>query len=290
MDESTGSAAVTVQAFVAHTDIGDIKGVHYGDGFPLLLLHGGPGLTDYMAELDAETRGYRRIRYQQRGTEPSSLDGPFTVARHVADALAVLDALGSERAIVVGHSWGGHLALQLAIAWPNRVAGLLLIDPPGSEGEGGLMTAAGELEARILPSNRARADELAQYLATHAPTENDVTETLALRWPGYYADPTTAPPFPPSMRLSLRANAESIASLYEELGNRAFATALTTLAVPSAFVLGEKSPVPHRCGEATAAQIPDAEVSLIAGAGHLPWHEQPGCVAAALERLRTRIT
>jgi proline iminopeptidase len=288
MDDPTGAAAE--HAFMAHTDIGDITGMHDGDGFPLLLLHGGPGLTDYMGQLDAETRGYRRIRYQQRGTKPSTLDGPFTVARHVADAVAVLDALGIDRAIVAGHSWGGHLALQLALARPTRVAALLIIDPPGSDGDGGLPAAAAELEARILPSNRARADELTRYLATHAATEDDVTEVLALRWPGYYADPATAPPFPPAMRLSLRANAETIASLYEELGNGAFATALTTLTVPAAFVLGEKSPVPHRCGESTAATMPDAEVSVIAGAGHLPWHEHPGCVAAALERLRGRIT
>jgi pimeloyl-ACP methyl ester carboxylesterase len=276
--------------FVAHTDAGDISGVQDGEGFPLLLLHGGPGLTDYMAQLDAETRGYRRIRYQQRGTAPSTLDGPFTVARHIADVVAVLDELGVERAIVAGHSWGGHLAPQLAIAWPNRVAALLLIDPPGSEGDGGLMAAAKELEARILPSNRARADEVTQYLATQAATEDLVTETLALRWPGYYADPATAPPFPLSMRLSIRANQETLASLFDELGNGAFATALTTLTMPTAFVLGEKSPVPHRCGEATAATIPDAEVALIAGAGHLPWHEHPGCVADALGRLCSRIT
>jgi proline iminopeptidase len=281
---------VSEHPFVAHTDVGDISGVQDGAGFPLLLLHGGPGLTDYMAQLDAETPGYRRIRYQQRGTKPSTLDGPFTVARHVADAIAVLDELGIERAIVAGHSWGGHLAPQLAIAWPNRVAALLIIDPPGSEGDGGLIAAAGELEARILPANRARADELTHYLAAHAATDDDVTETVALRWPGYYADPATAPAFPPAMRLSMRANEETIASLFDELSTGAFATALTTLTVPTEFVLGVKSPVPHRCGEATAATMPDAEVSLIAGAGHLPWHEHPGCVAAALGRLSKRIS
>jgi hypothetical protein len=54
------------RAFVAHTDNGEIRGVQDGQGFPLLLLHGGPGLTDYMALLDGETEGFRRIRYQQR--------------------------------------------------------------------------------------------------------------------------------------------------------------------------------------------------------------------------------
>jgi proline iminopeptidase len=278
-----------VDQFIAHTDCGDIRGVDDGHGFPLLLLHGGPGLTDYMGLLDAETRGYRRVRYQQRGTAPSSLDGPFTVARHVADAVAVLDALNIERAIVCGHSWGGHLAEQLAVARPDRVAALLLIDPPGSVGDGGLVAASAELEARMLPSNRARADALTAYLATHIATDDEATETLALRWPGYFADPPTAPAFPADMRLSLVANAETIAALFDELGKGSLAVALTTLAIPATFVLGGKSPVPYRAGEATAATMLDAAVELIADAGHLPWHEQPGCIAAALERLRDRI-
>lgn len=280
---------MTEQTFIAHTESGDLRGVQGGEGFPLLLLHGGPGLTDYMALLDTETGGYRRIRYQQRGTAPSTLDGPLTVARHVADAVAVLDELGIERAMVAGHSWGGHLAEQLAVARPDRVAALLLIDPPGSEGDGGLAAAGAELEARILPSNRARAEQLNEYLATHAPTDDDVTEALALRWPGYYADPPTAPAFPPTMRLSLHGNGETVASLFDELGNERFASALATLTMPAMFVLGEKSPVPNSGGEATAGSMANAGVTVVADAGHLPWHEHPGCIAAALATLRARI-
>jgi proline iminopeptidase len=281
---------VIEQTFIAHTQIGDISGVQDGDGFPLLLLHGGPGLTEYMGLLDAETGGYRRVRYQQRGMAPSTLDGPFTVARHVADAVAVLDELEIERAIVAGHSWGGHLAEQLAVAKPDRVAALLLIDPPGSVGDGGLRAAAAALEARILPSNRARADELNEYLATHTPTDDDVTEALALRWAGYFADPPTAPAFSPAIRLALRANDETVVSLFDELGKGSFAIALAALPVPATFVLGEKSPIPNSSGEATAATMANAEVIVVADAGHLPWHEHPGCVAAALETLRARMT
>jgi pimeloyl-ACP methyl ester carboxylesterase len=44
---------------------------------------------------------------------------------------------------------------------------------------------------------------------------------------------------------------------------------------------------PALAGQPTAAAMPRAEVALIPAAGHLPWYEQPGCVAAALERVRT---
>jgi pimeloyl-ACP methyl ester carboxylesterase len=53
--------------FVADTDAGQIAGYVSGAGAPLLLLHGGPALSDYMDLLAAEVTGWRAIRYQQRG-------------------------------------------------------------------------------------------------------------------------------------------------------------------------------------------------------------------------------
>src|SRR5206468_16741 len=83
-----------------------------------LLLHGGPAMSDYMGLLAPELDGWQAIRYQQRGLPPSAETGPFTVEQHVADAVAVLDELGVDRAVALGHSWGGHLALHLAVAHP----------------------------------------------------------------------------------------------------------------------------------------------------------------------------
>ena len=67
--------------------------------------------------------------------EPSAVDGPYSVAADVGDARRVLDALGWQRAYVVGHSWGGHLALHVA-AMPERLLGVLSVDPLGSIGDG----------------------------------------------------------------------------------------------------------------------------------------------------------
>jgi proline iminopeptidase len=58
-----------------------------------------------------------------------------------------------------------------------------------------------------------------------------------------------------------------------------FADRLRDIRVPAVFVLGERSPMPVSQGEQTAALLPEAEVIVVPGAGHLPWHEHPGCVA-----------
>lgn len=82
---------MTDEAFTAQTPDGPIAGSVSGTG-PPLLLHGGPGMSDYTRLLAPELGGWQAVRYQQRGLAPSALGGPFTIERHVADALAVSTA------------------------------------------------------------------------------------------------------------------------------------------------------------------------------------------------------
>src|ERR1051325_195109 len=108
--------------FTTHDDGALIGGRRAGSGPPVLLLHGGPGMGfDYLEDLASELAEENDVAwYQQRGLAPSAIGGPYTVATDVDDARRVLDALGWEKAYVVGHSWGGHLALHVAEALPDR--------------------------------------------------------------------------------------------------------------------------------------------------------------------------
>ena len=98
--------------------------------------------------------------YQQRGLEPSAAEGPYSVALDVADARRVLDALGWRQAYVVGHSWGGHLALHVAVAMPERLLGVLAVDPLGSVGDGRWPEFDEEILRRTPESVRERAREI----------------------------------------------------------------------------------------------------------------------------------
>jgi pimeloyl-ACP methyl ester carboxylesterase len=278
---------VAEETFAAGTPEGPIAGHTGGAGAPVLLLHGGPAMSDYMDLLALELDGWRWIRYQQRGVPPSTTDGPFTVDQHVADAVAVLDVLGIERAVVLGHSWGGHLALQLALARPDRVAGLVIVDPLGAVGDGGVTEMGEQLKARLSPASAARFDEVEAQLEASGFSDALALESLTLVWPGYFAVPAAAPPLPSGMRLSMAASAETWASIAGGFTGR-FDEKLGDVRIPAVFVLGEHSPMPVSQGEQTAALLPLAEVDVIPGAGHLPWHEQPGCVAAALAKIRAR--
>jgi len=129
-----------------------------GEGPHLLLLHGGPGVSEYTESLAAELEdGYTGTRLQQRGVAPSTTDGPFDVETHMADAIAVMDGTGIDQAYLLGHSWGGHLALHLAVAHQDRFLGLLPIDPLGALCDGGAKEVGETMEERVGPEQAALA-------------------------------------------------------------------------------------------------------------------------------------
>lgn len=275
---------MSAEAFTASTSAGPIAGTVRGEGSPLLALHGGPGLSDYMEILSDELDGWRWASYQQRGLAPSVETGPYTVERHVADAVAVLDAVGFDRPVVLGHSWGGHLALHLAIAHPERVAGLVLVDPLGAVGDGGLGEHGQHLGERMSADSQQRYAEIAERLATAQASDADMVASMALLWPSYFADPPSAPPMPSFMKASIAGYAGTMASASEQLAG-GLSEKVSGVTMPVVYVVGADSPMPLRQGQQTEALFPRSELHIVPGAGHLPWHEEPGCVSRALVRI-----
>jgi lipase len=115
------------------------------DGRPVLALHGVTGHGGRFRDL-AE-RGLPELRWlapDLRGHGHSTWEAPWDAARHVADLLDTLDAEGVERCDVIGHSFGGFLATQLAARAPGRVDSLVLIDPAIAQDGKDMMEAAEE--------------------------------------------------------------------------------------------------------------------------------------------------
>lgn len=267
----------------------DADGVHLegrleGRGDPLLLLHGGPGLGfEYVDGLVVELRkGFEVASYQQRGLPPSQVEGPFAVADHVADARRVLDAQGWDRAVVVGHSWGGHLALHVALALRERVRAVVAVDPLGAVGDGGSAQFEAELAARTPEAARSRVHELDERASRGAGTPEEALESLRLVWPAYFPTAEAAPPMPDT-RIAVEGFVATCESLERELP--ALEASLPLIATPTCFVIGEHSPMPRSASGDTAARIPGARVEVVPGAGHFVWLDSPGAVRVSLDRL-----
>lgn len=245
-------------------------------GAPVLLLHGwGACLYTYRYLLPALAEaGRRAIAFDLRGHGLSDKPrGPehYTTAAMCGDVLELLDALGIERADIVGHSLGGGTALRVALARPGRVARLVVAAPVGLA-KPRLRNIARLFTPRI-------TDRFARYLTPRWLT------SLLLR--GAYGDPTKVPnevideywapsQFPDYYR-ALRA------LLAKFTWNPLAPDALTRIVQPTLVILGTADRlIPDAaCG---AASIPGATVLTLRGAGHLGIEECPTESCAAVIR------
>jgi pimeloyl-ACP methyl ester carboxylesterase len=127
---------------------GQLEAWTSGDGDPVLLIHGAV-LADSFRCIEGQRAlaGYRLISYHRRGFAGSTKHrGAFGIPDHARDAEAVLAHFGIARAHIVGHSYGARAAMALALASPEVVRALVLLEP-------GLATvgAAADAPARYQP-------------------------------------------------------------------------------------------------------------------------------------------
>ena len=119
---------------LVHTDRGDFETIIEGpqDGPVVVLLHGFPELNiSWRHQIPAlAAAGYRVVAPNQRGYPGSSRDGSYATDDLADDVMAILDAVGAERAVVVGHDWGGAVMWTVAQLHPDRVTALVAMNCP----------------------------------------------------------------------------------------------------------------------------------------------------------------
>ncbi len=210
----------------------------------------------------------------------------------VADVSAVLDALGWDRAFVVGHSWGGHLLFHLA---PARVPGRLPRCPGRRPPRRAWLTGGWPpwRELAWRPPARGRPESghwvgHGRAAAGAAGTDEEFVDGLRLFVAGLRRRSVVdAPALPATSRTSVAAFAGLFGwpSMWPDCPGRRRACRHGR-SPPLGLVAGARSPVPvDQAAAATAAVIRGAWLEVMAGAGHLPWYERPGSVRAALDRL-----
>lgn len=145
MEPTTGKGEAVEKARINDVEIAyEVQ----GEGEPVLLIHGA-FVADGMRPLavQPELADYKVISYHRRGYGDSSGNPPPDVATHAADARALLEHLDATPAHVIGHSYGGSTAIQLACETPDAVRSLVLLEP----GIIGQIPSAAVVEQGIAP-------------------------------------------------------------------------------------------------------------------------------------------
>ena len=244
-------------------------------GRPVLLLHGHTfdgRVWDSVVALLAGS-GMRLLRPDLRGHGASERPPKgYHWSHHGADMVAVLDAVGIDRAIVAGFSLGGGVALELALTRPERVEALVLVDPvmPDRPFEAAFMDNLRQV-ARTTRAEGIHAAMLGPWMASplfaasfEAPGVREAVEAIVVDFPG--AD-------------YLASERDAV-----ERGWR-MPDRLAEITVPTLVMVGERDMPGFRAfAEEAAAGIPGARLEVVPRAGHLVPVERPDLVA---ERILT---
>src|ERR687885_1374206 len=175
-------------------DVGDPR-LHVdergGGDLALIVLHGGPGLdhTMFGAWLDPLGDACRLLLVDERAQGRSEPSAPetWTLEQHARDVDALASALGLERYVVLGHSFGALVALQHAVDFSGRPAGTVISSGAPSER---LLMSHVELELdRFEPVELREQVQASWAREAHAQAQDDVRALLSDQLPFHFADP-----------------------------------------------------------------------------------------------------
>jgi 3-oxoadipate enol-lactonase len=241
-----------------------------GDGQAVVLIHGfGLDMRMWDPQMEALAARFRVVRYDCRGFGASGPLDPGVPYTHAGDLVALLDHLDLGDAVLAGLSFGGRVALQTALAAPDRVRGLALLDAvlDGVPWDPESARALDEVARRVQAGGvlAGRAAWLAHPLFAAARQRPDLAGALAAMVAGYPGqhwlgqDPhrQTRPPI----------------------------DVLEGVIVPTLVAVGERDvPGFREMSAALARRIPGAAYRVVADAGHMINMEQPAAVNALLTR------
>jgi pimeloyl-ACP methyl ester carboxylesterase len=228
----------------------EFRWLERGRGQAVVLLHGLMGeMEHWEPALEMLADGYRAIAPSLPIFDPSLAEPSVSeLARHV---VRFLDELRIEQAVVGGNSLGGHVAIELALRRPDRVAGLILT---GSSG----------LFERGFTRN-----------VPHAPT----AEYVRTKMEEIFYDPTLVTPqwvAAVGRVVTTRATALRVVRFARAAKRHNVETELSRITVPTLLVWGKEDRItPMDVAERFHALIPDSELVYLTNCGHAPMLERP---------------
>lgn len=264
----------------------------FGAGKPIIVLHGGPGLDQsyLLPQMLELAKDHELIFYDQRGSGKSletSLDSQhINIDKFSQDLEQLSRTLGLEQFILIGHSWGGLLAMDYTIKHPNRVSHLILISSAPADYKGQL-AFAGEFDKRT-KSIKEKIKPLFHYEDFEKLDDMEISSLYRMLFAVYFNN------FRDSRHLTLEMSKEPAQSgfkVMEEMSKTCWINPSTdlfpylkTLNVPTLVIHGKQDIVPWHTAQEIKEAIPDAKIFYLENCGHFPYIEKPQQFFSAIRR------
>lgn len=248
-----------------------------GRGYPLALMHGGPGADLYtMMSLKPCKDQFTLIFFDHRcnGRSEGAPVSTMSWENLTADADALRDNLGFERWAVLGHSFGGNVALEYALRYPERLSHLILINSGADyrwvrENAPALLVQRG-YSSEIVDSGRRMLN---------GEIEPDEMFPILMKLGKAYSPHISPWKIPHMILTGLQTKLQPSALIFagtQLLRNWTVMDRLGEIKAPTLVIAGRKDflyPPEHQ--QDLAAGIPNVRLVLIDKSGHNPHDEQP---------------
>lgn len=247
-----------------------------GDGPPIVWIHGlGGAWQNWLEQLPGFGRDHRCVAMDLPGFGASAMpEDELSIPGYGRAVAALLDALGIDRAVVVGNSMGGFIAAELAIQFPERVTKLVLVSAAGISSESlhrrPLITAA-----RMASYGAAWVGSKADWVVRRPRMRRVLAGGVMLR-------PDRLPP--PLVAEQIRGSGKpGFIDAFDALMDYRIRERIGEIRCPTLIVWGRQDRlVPVRDADVFEELIPDARKVIFEQTGHVPQLERPGRFNAVL--------
>jgi proline iminopeptidase len=269
-----------------------------GMGQPIIIIHGGPDFDHnyLLPDMDRLSSYFRLIYYDQRGRGRSGVNlqpEQVTIDSEIEDLEGLRAYFHQDTIAVLGHSFGGLLAMEYAIRHPHRISHLILMNTAPASHED-LMFFRQE-RRRKTPND---LDEMNAISATAKYQEGDI-ETEAAYYRIHFRSAIRRPEHLDSVIKSLRVGmtpdgilkARAIENrLYEQTWLKSeynLLHSLNRLTIPTLVIHGDYDFVPMTCTAHIAQAIPGARLVLLEECGHFSYLERPDRIGEEISSFMT---
>ncbi len=292
---SSGNEAVKTGEGLIRVNGTDLYFKVLGKGTPIVIVHGGPGLdhTYFLPQWNTLAKEHRLIFYDQRasGRSASLVDtNSMTMDNFVEDLEGIRKEFRIQKLNLLGHSWGGLVAMFYALKYPENLNSLVLVNPTPAS------VALRNASFSVMAQRTSSSDSVAQsaLVRTEGFRMRDpatMARFFRLLFRGSFYDPRLADSLTLTFDTSYATKSKLIQYLNKDHDLAAYDLfpRLKIIRCPTLIMGSDHDMVTPEANELLHESIPGSTLIVLKHCGHFPYVEEPGQFFAVLDSFLNKV-